>query len=449
MNRRVAIVGLDIFVLLALPILAGGSVQGPLRPAASVGVVRAAETAYLGQLNRDYEEWRDRPKPQTEDRPESSAEQAALRQAEADRLQMELDRARERLAELEQADARQRESLSKLETAQAERERLAEELAREREERLKAARETEALRERLGALQEEKESLAARSSDLATTVGERTAELARLQAEMDSVQGELDRRLMAETGGHIAGLVEAAREKVRVVTSEMEVQAADAAAPMQLGAMGMVVPVAFENGVVLLAHASALGLTSDLLDREEAAAPVTISRFSAAVRKGSEVPREVKRLRFLRTEPTLVVIETDGGAEPAARALRPSSRHFALDPTVIVVGSGGLHFEGRFRIHKGFVQMTAFRPMEFGARWTSTAERSPGKPGDLVLDHEGRLVTILSTATSGHVLASDPQIGEAVAVDALREVGAPGGEAAGRQLADAAVRLNKWLHPRD
>jgi hypothetical protein len=441
------IVGLDIFILLALPIISSGRPDSALRPAVSFAPSPYVRAAYIEQLARDHADWLEGRMRAVQVNIAPTPELPAAEPQETRRLRAELARARARLDELEAAPAKNAESQSKLDSLQSERERLAEELAREHASLLKAARDTEALKEALAGLEQGKEQLAARAGELVTTVKERDAELARLQSEMESVRTELDKRLNAETGGHIAGLVEVARGRISLVTADMKVVVDAGGEEVELHAEGMAVPVALADHVALVAHASALGLTDEVFNRGEDSALVTLSRFSVAVQRGEAALDRVESLQFLREEPTLVVLVTERGVAPSTQALRSSSRRFLLDPTVIVAGAGDMHFEGRFTVRDRFVRLTAFRAMEFGARWISTRERSPGKPGDLVLDHEGNLVAILVTTTAGYILSPEERMEQEVVVASLRDADTEASASAARQLVSAALALNKWLHP--
>ena len=489
MNRRIAIVGLDIFVLLSLPILLSGQPARDLRPASvrvqpAVLKVMDGSAAYSEQIDRDYAGWvADQLRAlRTSDRQAreraSALERTAKERGEIiesvrrdrDRLIKDLRLARERGAAIVKDKARTEDALRRAEadrtlietravalardlreqeaevaglrTAQRQLETRSIRMVRSLRKRESEIAEMEAARQRLEAvkakleetrkqlegrlgesardlrerarqvarLQSEKAAIEERSDKLSQNLKQKESDLGRLESQADRLRKDLEKRRLAETGGHIEGLVQAARARVGTVIAEVgEIDRTnDVTEPLRaktVRSRGIVVPVRFGKRVLLVAHVSALGLTHAVFDDRARSEPRLLSHFSAAV-IGKDARRHwVNCIRFFRNEHQLAALETEAGAGLAAGAFRPAPTRFLLRDTVIVVASDGTFYESRFAVRENYLKLTAVRDMRYRAKWIGTSRQSPARAGDLVLDHLGNVAAILVSPTVGCILS--------------------------------------------
>ena len=505
MTRRMAIVGLDIFVLLSLPILLRGQVSGNLRPP-EVGVRPAAVgDAYSRQVNRDYASWVDdqvralrEAYESSEQNREAMRRRLAALQARSDELArglrdresliagLEADKKKleERATELTRG-LRERESqLAGLEADKKKLEERATELARglrereaqvagleadkkkmeeratglarslrERESQLtgleadkqklevRATELTRGLREReleavrlkadkqklearaaelargldergsqVARLETDKKELRARLTGLAGGLRERELKLARVESEKEKLRKELEKRKLAETGGHIAGIAQEAHRRKGVVTAEYGKTDGEGRTTETMRSTGMVVPVRFGKDVRLVTHVSLLRLNDDVFDDRFRAEPRRLSHFSVALLDKEGQPNWVSRVRFFRSEQRLASLETQDSVPIVTTAFRPAPRKFLLSETAIILAADGTYYESRFASRGNYIRLTEFRPMRYGARWIKTTQRSPAQPGDIVLDHKGNLAAILVSSSVGYILPSDQRL---------------------------------------
>ena len=403
MNRLMAIVGLDIFVLLSLPILAGGRPW----PSPQFRVLRKAPTvdrlAYDRRVDEDYAAWVDMrlralmPEPAPAPPAHNPAPPEALASLEGERA----DRAA--------ADEEQKRRLEE---------------ALQRAEELKA-------------------QLEAAAGESTEQLKDAESALGRSAQEVEELRARLAEYELAESGGHIAAVAGEARGRVSFVAAELGATNAAGGAAETVRAEGMVVPVMFGGRVHLVASASALGLTDPVLAGEQ---PATVSHFSAAVLDKDGAPNSISKVRFFRHEKGLVALETAEQHLPRGPAFRPSPHDFLLNETVIVLSADGTYFEARFMAREGYIKLTQFRAMKLLARWIRTSQQSPARTGDLVLDHEGNVVAILVSTTVGYILPLEQRLGtELTITEALRDKNSPPDLPEKLRLASVARDLYDWL----
>lgn len=437
MNRRMAIVGLDIFVLLALPILLSGRPgPRPFRPA--VGKPPApVSAAYLQQINQDYAGWVDRRL--------QALRESADRESQA--LRAELEAARRSDPDRVPTPSQLAEWQRRLRDMREERDRLADELEEAQQRREATAEEKRRLRERTARLEEDRQELRSRTEKLADRVEESEKRLGELRSENEELQTELDKRLLAETGGHIAAVAGKAHGRVGVVTSEVGLTDRFGFPSETFSASGMAVPVRIGGQPALLAHASALNLTGEPFAGD---AEPRISHFSVAVMDRRGDPNWVTGLRFLRGEKSLVVLRTEREFGTAEGPFQPAPHDFLLKDTVIVLARDGTFFQARFAAREGYVKLTSFKAMEFGARWIKTSQQSPGRPGDLILDHHGNLVGILVSTTLGRILPDTLRTDGGLSLPPeLRERTEDPSAGEKRELVETAGRLKEWINAQE